>query len=565
MMYETFLQENPKAKMWASVNQDGFIPRYGQQYFRWVPCVNQEDYLAYIEKIIKYAIEYVKTDLIHFDNFILWPEPYSCHCPVCREKFRQYLKDKYPTPEARKERFGFINLDFIEPPVFDLFNPPWALDVIRDPVLQEWIDFRVKSLSNAYMRFSNYVRNLNPNVAVAVNLNPPPGGNSAFLRGGWPPLLYPHGDVHWTEEPDHPRIGEDGRLISRIRTFKIAQATGNAVFCYVRGENSDSSKLMMAESMAYNSYVLGMIGGVPPIVDQYMEQYISFYKKNKEYFVNTESAAEVAVLRSYASLSYNNYSTHLSVILFEQTLIQARMPFDVIFDDHLKDLSKYKVLVLANVESLSNEQLDLIRDYVKAGGGLVATDETSAYDQWRRRRPSYGLADIFGIDPAKAPCEKTVRSVYGKGRVVYIPKIIPSVEPRDDVDGRWRMRYRIIDNRYWHLPKNWKELVDAVEWTGQDLSLKVEAPLTVTAEFRRQEQPSRLLIHLINYNLKNQVDYINVTLREPKGKRVETIAILSPDDDAEKEEKIPFIAQKGEVKFRIPKLKIYAISVIELR
>jgi hypothetical protein len=175
------------------------------------------------------------------------------------------------------------------------------------------------------------------------------------------------------------------------------------------------------------------------------------------------------------------------------------------------------------------------------------------------------LADVFGIDPAKVSCERTVRNVYGKGRVVYIPKIIPSVEPRDDIDGRWRMRYRIIDNRYWHLPKNWKELVNAVEWTGQDLSLKIEAPLTVTTEFRRQEQPSRLLIHLINYDLKNQVDYIDIILREPKGKGVETIDILSPDDGAEKKEKIPFIVQEGRIKFYIPKVKIYTISVIGLR
>ena len=49
----------------------------------------------------------------------------------------------------------------------------------------------------------------------------------------------------------------------------------------------------------------------------------------------TRDVATVAVLRSYASIAYHQAQTLLSAVLAEQALIQARIPFDLIFDEHL--------------------------------------------------------------------------------------------------------------------------------------------------------------------------------------------------------------------------------------
>src|SRR5205085_11909465 len=87
-----------------------------------------------------------------------------------------------------------------------------------------------------------------------------------------------------------------------------------------------------------------------------------------------------------------------SAMLVEQALIQSKTPFDIIFDAQLANLSKYRALILPDQECLSDEQIELIRKYVQSGGGLVATEQTSMFDNWRRRRKTFGLRGVFGTD-----------------------------------------------------------------------------------------------------------------------------------------------------------------------
>ena len=67
-------------------------------------------------------------------------------------------------------------------------------------------------------------------------------------------------------------------------------------------------------------------------------------------------------------MAFNNERPYQGTFLFEQALIQAKVPFDIIFDRHLTDLSRYRVLVLADQECLSDEQMDQVRAFVNRGG-----------------------------------------------------------------------------------------------------------------------------------------------------------------------------------------------------
>ena len=87
---------------------------------------------------------------------------------------------------------------------------------------------------------------------------------------------------------------------------------------------------------------------------------------------------------------------------FYQALIEARIPFDMVHDRLLdaEHLQKFRTLILPNVAALSNTQCAQLRDFAENGGGLVATYETSLYDEWGAQRSDFGLASLFGASYA---------------------------------------------------------------------------------------------------------------------------------------------------------------------
>ena len=83
-------------------------------------------------------------------------------------------------------------------------------------------------------------------------------------------------------------------------------------------------------------------------------------------------------------------------------LLEGRFLFDFVHEDKLapEDLAKYSALLLPNTALLSDEQCRQLRAYVDGGGSLLATFETSLYNERNERRPDFGLADVFGIRKA---------------------------------------------------------------------------------------------------------------------------------------------------------------------
>ena len=137
MMYETFFAEEPRAEHWIERDIAGLpiLLTYGyQQSFRYNPCFSHQEYIDYLKKVIRYAIVEVKTDFIHLDNFNLNAEPDSCHCSLCVSGFRNFMRKKYSSRQLR-ERFGFENISFVNPPQWNRNNPPGNLEIIYDPAV----------------------------------------------------------------------------------------------------------------------------------------------------------------------------------------------------------------------------------------------------------------------------------------------------------------------------------------------------------------------------------------------------------------------------------------------
>jgi hypothetical protein len=102
--------------------------------------------------------------------------------------------------------------------------------------------------------------------------------------------------------------------------------------------------------------------------------------------------------------------------------LEEHFPMTLITDTDLtpQRLAPFSVLVLPNAAALSDRQIDVIRDYVKEGGGLVATCETSLTDELGHPRGNFALADLFSVDYQGRPAAPIARPAVDANFAIVI-------------------------------------------------------------------------------------------------------------------------------------------------
>ncbi len=129
------------------------------------------------------------------------------------------------------------------------------------------------------------------------------------------------------------------------------------------------------------------------------------YYKNEKYLRNTAPIANVGVLYSeqtnlkYGGQPWQQNSRDHETGMYH-ALVEDSMPFEMVNDKMLdkEQLKPFKLLILPNIAALSNEQCSQLKAFVENGGSLVATFETSLYDENGKARKNFALADLFGVD-----------------------------------------------------------------------------------------------------------------------------------------------------------------------
>jgi len=121
------------------------------------------------------------------------------------------------------------------------------------------------------------------------------------------------------------------------------------------------------------------------------------------YLRNEEPLAHVAMVYSQQTATFYGGEHARSKVEdhslgFYHALIEGRIPFEMVHDRMLDPahIDRFRVLILPNIAALSDEQCNQLRQYLHHGGSIVATFETSLYDEWGAARQNFGLADVFG-------------------------------------------------------------------------------------------------------------------------------------------------------------------------
>jgi hypothetical protein len=94
-------------------------------------------------------------------------------------------------------------------------------------------------------------------------------------------------------------------------------------------------------------------------------------------------------------------------------LVEDHMPFEMVNDQLLDEerLKAFKLLVLPNIAAMSDAQCNQIKKFVEDGGSIVATFETSLYNEQGKARSNFGLSELFNVSYGNA-VEGPMRNSY---------------------------------------------------------------------------------------------------------------------------------------------------------
>lgn len=136
----------------------------------------------------------------------------------------------------------------------------------------------------------------------------------------------------------------------------------------------------------------------------FVEDIYAWHHKAESYLRNVKPLAVVGMVYSEQTQRYYGGEKHQDHpgdhdLGMYHALVEARIPFEMVHDQTLdaRHTDQFKLLVLPNIAALSEGQCQQIREYVERGGSILATFETSLYNERGEKRSDFGLKDLFGV------------------------------------------------------------------------------------------------------------------------------------------------------------------------
>ena len=174
-LWEPLYREVPEAQNWALLDKNYRPIDYYQMGIRYYCNRNNPDAQAFHKKIVAFAVNDIKTDLLHFDNYSLAVGRDA----VTIQQFRDYLRNTFTLDQLKQ--MGAADLSKVVPPMgAQSTKPPYRTPIIEGSpqglLDYAWLEFATKALARSYMDMNKYARSLRKDVLMELNAGGPAGG-----------------------------------------------------------------------------------------------------------------------------------------------------------------------------------------------------------------------------------------------------------------------------------------------------------------------------------------------------------------------------------------------------
>jgi len=512
---------------WIAVDSGGKPRRHWASPEMWVTCGLGPYNFDFMTEVHREIMSKYRLDGIFINR---WDGSGTCFCEHCQKNFKEASGHDLPRSEDR-----------------------------QNPARRAHILWRQQRLFDLWQLWDSEVRKINANACVIPNTG---GGAGSSL--------------------DMKRIGELAPILMADR-----QARRGLAVPWANGKNGKEFRATMGAKPIVGIFSVGVeepyrwkdsvqsapeirlwvadgvANGLRPWFTKFagtlrderwlrpVEELYQRYANWEKYLRNVKPLARVGLVYSQQTGWFHGGNVEAHIDGWYQALIEARIPFEMVHDRKLDQVDAFKTLILPNVAVLSDEQCEHLRKAVGRGTSIIATYETSLYDEDGVRRKNFGLADLFGVDyggrteprmqnaylavehkragnhPLLKGLEDAPRIIHGIARVEVSPRrefanapltLIPSYPdlpmekvypPRERTDiaqvflteGTGRVCYFPwdIDRAFWEVLSvdHFHLLRNAVEWANNEPPIvTVSGPGVLDVTVWRQA--SSMTVHLVN-------------------------------------------------------------------
>lgn len=358
---------------WIAVTATGEKRRHWANPEMWVTCALGPYNFEFMTLVHTEIMDRYQPDGI-FSN--RWAGHGICYCEHCRKGFREYSGLELPESANR-------------------FNP----------VYQKYTEWSTRRLRELWLLWDDVIRKKRP--------------ASRFIPNGFPDKVITGqlSDIVFTDHQARSGVTmpwSNGKVAKELRA-SIGMKPLGGIFSVGFEEQYRWKDSVQSEAEIRIWVAEGIANGMRPWFTKFsgvlydkrwldvVDKIYNTHYRNERYLRNTAPVARVGMVfseqsRNYGTEKWQQRTGDHSLGMYH-SLIEARIPFEMVNDrlldnDHLK---QFKLLILPNIATLSDQQCDQLRKFVENGGSIVATFETSLYDENGKRRSDFGLADIFGV------------------------------------------------------------------------------------------------------------------------------------------------------------------------
>jgi hypothetical protein len=372
---------------WGQCRDDGVYPKLYDTYY--ACCLNgawREVFFQRLESLADYDL-----DGIFLDGPVMIPG--GCHCRACRAKHRAWFGRPLGAGPAGAEFIRRSQAEFLAE-----------------------TNRRFKRLKPAGIVYQNLpaarpaASHLDIGAALAVN-------DIVGTEGGFMFYGPPRNSFLW-------RPGFEARLLEALAPAKprvIFMAADQKPWSWYPHTAAETT-LAMASIAANGANIWYGLHGPMRLLrapgGQAAGRMFRFMRRHEAVYTATRSAARLALLYSYTTEQAWSFPAPQSDFYgaggaapaqtgnpwealngFADCITRCQVPYDLVCDLNLsaETLARYDAVILASAGCLAPAALHLVRDFVRRGGALLATFNSSLYDERGRRRRDFGLSDVFGV------------------------------------------------------------------------------------------------------------------------------------------------------------------------